>query len=118
MSWMQKCPEAERLSHIKIGSAPALIRKGNTTMNMNASYEILKFFNEFQLPKASKAEIRIYNVSGQEIKTFIFQKLSAGAHEIAWDGTNIDGEYVSGGLYLISLSTSDIHKTKKAIFIR
>lgn len=72
----------------------------------------------FQLLKASKVEIRIYNAAGQEIKTFLFQNKNAGSHIIYWDGTNNSGDFVSGGLYMISLSTSDIHTTKKIIFIR
>lgn len=122
---------------------------GNTNMDVNANYEILKFFNEaqltpasveshkidvqlntypnpfdtettisFQLLKASKVEIRIYNAAGQEIKTFLFQNKNASTHTVYWDGTNNYGEYGSGGLYMISLSTSDFHTTKKVIFIR
>jgi len=123
--------------------------EGNTNMDINAGYEIMKFFNEaqltpasieshkfdglfnvypnpfdsetiisFQLPTDSNVEIRIYNVSGQEIKTYRFQNKTAGTHEVAWDGTNNYGEYVSGGLYLISLSRLDFHKTKKALYLR
>ena len=72
----------------------------------------------FQIQKESKAEIRIYNATGQEIKTYLFHIKNSGTHEVAWDGTNNYGEYVSGGLYLISLTTLDINKTSKVIFVR
>ena len=122
---------------------------GNTSMDINAGYEILKFFNEaqltpasiespkfdgqlstypnpfdretiisFQLLKVSKVELKVYNSTGQEIRTFLFPNRNAGTHTIYWDGTNNSGDYVSGGLYMISLSTSDYHTTKKVIFMR
>jgi len=122
---------------------------GNTNNDINANYEILKFFNEsqltptsvenyknellfstypnpfdsettisFQIQKQSKLEIRIYSTTGQEIRTYLYQNLTPGTHELTWDGTNNFGENVSGGLYLISLSTLDFNKTSKVIFVR
>jgi polyhydroxybutyrate depolymerase len=72
----------------------------------------------FQLPTSSEVEIRIYNISGQEIKTFILQDKNAGTHEIVWDGTNNDGENISNGLYLISLSALRINRTIKVMLLR
>jgi polyhydroxybutyrate depolymerase len=122
---------------------------GNLNMDMNAGYEIMKFFNEaqltpasvkshkidvvfntypnpfdtettisFQLQKVSKVELKVYSSTGQEIRTFLFPNRTAGTHTVYWDGTNNNGEEVSGGLYLITVSTPDFHTTGKVLFMR
>ncbi len=72
----------------------------------------------FQLPKASDAEIKIYNIYGQEIKSLLNQKMQAGAHKVIWDGTNHFGAYVSSGIYIVHFSTLDFQKSIKTILLK
>ena len=62
--------------------------------------------------------ITIYNFNGQKIKTLVDKKLSAGTHQIVWDGTNNSGDQVSSGIYFYKLQNNNLNKTKRIILIR
>ena len=51
--------------------------------------------------------ITIYNFNGQKIKTLVDKKLSAGTHQIVWDGTDYSGNAVSGGIYFYKIECGD-----------
>ena len=47
--------------------------------------------------------ITIYNFNGQKIKTLVDKRLSAGTHQIVWDGTDYSGNAVSSGIYFYKM---------------
>ena len=51
--------------------------------------------------------ITIYNFTGQKIKTLVNKKLSAGTHQIVWDGTDYSGNAVSSGIYFYKMVCGD-----------
>ena len=51
--------------------------------------------------------ITIYNFNGQKIKTLVDKKLSAGTHQIVWDGTDYSGNAVSSGIYFYKMGCGD-----------
>ena len=73
---------------------------------------------KYELPKTSHVSLKIYNILGQEVKTLINDKKSAGIHQIKWDGTNNNGIKVNSGIYLYRLQTGDFVKTKKMILLK
>ena len=58
---------------------------------------------KFSLPVTSNIKLTIYNVMGQEIKTFESNGVSAGVHQFTWNGTNKNNEQVSSGIYIYRL---------------
>ncbi len=56
---------------------------------------------------AKHAEIIIYNIKGQKIKTIVNQKLEQGLHQIIWDGKNDNNQYVASGVYFYKLKVDD-----------
>jgi len=66
-----------------------------------------------------KAEILIYNLKGQKIKTFSnYQITKSSNQQVMWDGTNEKNKPVSSGIYFYQLKTDNYQKTKKMIFMR
>jgi hypothetical protein len=57
----------------------------------------------FALPQAGLAEIIIYNLKGQKIKTLLSEQQPAGEHSVSWDGKNSVGQAVASGVYLYQL---------------
>ena len=54
---------------------------------------------------AKNAEISIYNLKGQKIKTFSNQQISKSTNQqIVWDGTDNNGNPVSSGLYFYQMN--------------
>ena len=52
------------------------------------------------MPNASTVEIAIYDILGNEVKTFSISTQSAGKQSIVWDGTNCYNEHSASGIYL------------------
>jgi hypothetical protein len=67
----------------------------------------------FDLPEVSDITLTIYNVLGQEVKTFNRQSTPAGYHSITWDATN-----VGVGVYLYKLQTKNFVKIRKMMLLK
>ncbi len=57
----------------------------------------------YELPQPGFAELRVYNLLGQAVRTLHQAPLPAGFHEIAWDGRDDRGRLVAAGIYLYRL---------------
>ena len=71
---------------------------GNYPNPFNPTTEI-----KFSLPVTSNVKLTIYNMMGQEIKTFESNGISEGTHQFTWNGTNKNNEQVSSGIYIYRL---------------
>jgi hypothetical protein len=72
----------------------------------------------YQLPKSSRIDVSVFNVSGQLVKTIFSGAQEAGHHSVQWDGTNKQGAGVSSGIYLIRLDAPDFSHTRKVMLVR
>lgn len=68
---------------------------------------------KFILPASDKAELKIYNLIGQEIITLTSKYYSEGEHQIQWDASN-----QSSGIYFYKLKTSGYTETKKLLLLK
>ena len=73
---------------------------------------------KFSLPSQTHTELYIINLMGQRIRTLINTDLTAGYHEMAWDGTNDQGVDVTSGVYFIALKSGDVMKLRKITLIK
>jgi len=72
----------------------------------------------FNLVKAGDVVIEIYNIIGQKVTTLIDERLSAGVHQVTWNGTDSDGHNVASGIYFYQLETGEIIKSRKMILLK
>lgn len=72
----------------------------------------------FSIPTASHADLNIYNILGQKIKTVIDGKLEAGYHNFSWNGEDDGGQDVSSGLYIYKLHSDDATQCGKIMLLR
>jgi len=74
----------------------------------------------FAVGRASEVSVRVFDVSGREVKTLYRDKRAKpGVYQIAWDGTNNSGEKVSSGIYFCRLKTDgEPAKVRKMILLR
>ncbi len=54
----------------------------------------------FALPISGKVKLEIYDLLGNAVRTLVSREMSAGRHEILWNGRNQDGHTVAAGIYL------------------
>jgi len=72
----------------------------------------------FELSYESDVKIEIFNLYGQKIKLFVFDKQSAGAHRLIWNGNTEEGHQVGNGLYIYRFMADDFIKKGKMTLIR
>ena len=56
-----------------------------------------------RVPQRAAAEISIYDVAGQPVRTRLRIDLSPGWSETTWNGRDNDGQYVAAGVYFFAL---------------
>jgi flagellar hook assembly protein FlgD len=96
------------LSATKLSTNPAAVSEsmpvnsaitGNYPNPFNPSTTI-----EFTLDAPGKATLAIYTISGQKVRELVSSTLSAGKHNVVWDGCDMNGNHVSSGIYISRLT--------------
>ncbi len=72
----------------------------------------------YDLPKASKVILNIYNILGQEVRTLVKETQPAGQWSIVWDGSYDDGKPVSSGVYIYRLTAGNFVQSHKMLLLR
>ncbi len=92
-------PSRDQLSEFaghNVGAVPTLtvtnpLRAGNTL--------------RLSVPRAGAVSIRIYDVQGRQARELDLGNVSAGAHEVAWDGRDSRGAELRSGVYFLRVTT-------------
>ena len=72
----------------------------------------------YKLSNAGNVQLTIYNQLGEQIKTLVNEKQSAGFYQVQWDGRDNKGEPVSNGVYLYRLKAGSFIQTRKMVLSR
>ncbi|MBN2411157.1 T9SS type A sorting domain-containing protein [candidate division KSB1 bacterium] len=72
----------------------------------------------FYIHKTMYAEIYIYNIKGQLIKTLQNGEFSPGFRTFSWDGRDNNGNPCAGGVYIYKLATDNFISCKKLLLLR
>lgn len=70
----------------------------------------------YKLHEQSAVTIRIYNILGQEVRSFTEGTRQAGIHGVRWDGRDNAGRRVTPGVYFYQLKASNEIQVKKMLF--
>jgi myo-inositol-hexaphosphate 3-phosphohydrolase len=71
-----------------------------------------------ELPRAAVVRATIHDIMGRTVRSLGDLSLTAGAHEITWDGRDGGGGRVRSGVYLLTLETPGYRATGKLIVSR
>lgn len=72
----------------------------------------------FEIQKAGALTLKIYNLLGEEVRTLVDSKKTAGAHAVYWDGKNNVGAPVSSGSYIYRLVAGNTVLNGKMLLIK
>ncbi len=72
----------------------------------------------WSMPDKGIAEISVYNIKGQKVKTLTNQAYAKGKHQLIWNGKNEYQQSVSSGIYFIRLEHNGKNQTKKVILMK
>ncbi len=68
---------------------------------------------QFELPKASKVKIVVYNQIGQQVAQLANAEYPAGTHEVNFDGTSL-----SSGIYYYRIEAGSYVQTRKMVLLK
>jgi len=73
---------------------------------------------DFSVPRSSIVTIKIYDITGKEIKSLVSQKMSPGKYTVDWNGTDNNGLQIATGVYFYRLVASGNVIVKKMVLIK
>jgi Leucine-rich repeat (LRR) protein len=72
----------------------------------------------YDLPKAVKVKISIYNMRGQKIKVLENKIHQSGSYKVQWNGKDEHGNPMSSGLYMCRIQAGETVQSIKLMLIR
>ena len=74
---------------------------------------------EFQLNKAAKVNLTVYNALGQLVRVLVNnQSQKAGSYNVTWDGRDQAGIFVASGIYFYRLDADNLSMSKKMLMLK
>jgi len=72
----------------------------------------------FTLPASGFTQLVIYNIAGQKVRELIAETMTAGIHNVMWDGRDDGGNLLSSGVYISRLSTGKLVTHNRMLFMK
>ncbi len=72
----------------------------------------------FTLGKGGLTQLTIYDILGRTVKTMLSKAMTAGGHDIIWNGKDDFGNHVASGIYLYRLKAENVNLIKRMTLIR
>ncbi|MGC9512291.1 MAG: FlgD immunoglobulin-like domain containing protein, partial [Fidelibacterota bacterium] len=72
----------------------------------------------FSMPEGQPVTLSVYSINGTLIRRYARQTLSAGYHELTWDGRDQSGKEVSSGEYIYRVETPTQVSAGKMLFLK
>ena len=72
----------------------------------------------FSIPMDQNVTLSVYDITGRLVNTLISSGLTAGYHDVTWDGRDMYGSNVSAGLYIYTLQTEGITLNRKMMLMK
>jgi hypothetical protein len=96
---------------------------GNSPTNYSLSQNYPNPFNpstviQYQVPKTTDISIKIFDLTGQEVKALFSGKVKEGKHTVEWNGLNKNGILMSSGIYLYQIESKEFVQSKKMILMK
>ena len=73
---------------------------------------------DFSVPSLSDVNISVYDINGRLVNTLMNSTLTSGTYSVVWNGDDFNGNAVSAGIYMYSLTSDDTSITNKMILVK
>jgi hypothetical protein len=73
---------------------------------------------QFQIPRAERVVLRVFNSLGQHVRTLVDGEVGAGRHDVRWDGRDSAGRAVAAGVYYYRIDTDSFSRVRKMSLLR
>ena len=72
----------------------------------------------FTVPASEYAELSIFNVAGQKVRTLVAGEMTAGAHQAVWDGRNDQNMPLASGMFIAQVKTGGVVISSRITLIK
>jgi endonuclease I len=72
----------------------------------------------YEVDRPRAITLAIYSLTGRRVVTLVDAEVSAGRHEVSWDGRDGQGNEISSGAYFYRLVDGDTAITKKILLLK
>ncbi|MCD4791841.1 MAG: C10 family peptidase [Bacteroidales bacterium] len=72
----------------------------------------------YAVTSAGNVNLKIYNITGQLVKTLVNESKSNGTYNVKWDANDSNGNKMPNGTYFIRMQTGDNIQTNKVVLMR
>ena len=79
----------------------------------------LKISIKYSLARDCHIGIKVYNITGQLVKTLVYKEQKAGNYKIRWDSMDGNGRPVASGTYFVQMKVANnFSQTKKLLLLK
>jgi|GEM_PF-1061336 len=72
----------------------------------------------FYAPEQASVSVRIYDLLGQTVRTLLADRVSAGYHNVVWNGMDDNGRPAGSGVYLVQMRSSSWRQIQKITLLK
>lgn len=72
----------------------------------------------FSIPEDSNVNLKIFDITGKEVRALLDQNFNAGTYSATWDGKNNRGEVLPSGVYFYRIEAGNFTEAKKALLLK
>ncbi len=72
----------------------------------------------YSLPFKQKIRIEIFNALGHRVMVLVDETVSAGLHEMKWNGKDEAGDMLPSGIYLVLMRSKNFFAVKRALLLK
>jgi len=91
----------------------ALVLAGNHPNPFNPATTI-----SFAVPRTGEVQLAVYDIAGRRVATLVDGVVTAGHHEVTWQGRNDRGQNVASGVYFCRLVDGESLQTRKMLLVK
>jgi len=73
---------------------------------------------KLDLARSGPVRVRMYDVRGRQVRELVDERLTAGRHELAWDGVDDRGRAVSSGVYFCEVQAGEATLVEKLTMVK
>ena len=73
----------------------------------------------YQLPAAGRVSIKVFDLTGKQVKTLVNEAMPAGYYRAVWDGRDARGAAVATGVYFYRITVDNAFvQTRKMVLMK
>jgi hypothetical protein len=73
---------------------------------------------KFDLSRSGSVDLAVFDVAGRLVKRLVSEPMTAGSHDITWEGRDSQDRPAAAGVYFFRLKTADTVDTKRMTLLK